>query len=88
MDGIEFNNEFEITEIVDAGSYKITYSSDATGSTASGGGSVTATYQISIGPATSTYGYGWGVLTWGLSTWGTARSSSSVTIKCSSMVIR
>ena len=80
VDGIEFNNEFEITEIVDAGSYKITYSSDATGSTASGGGSVTATYQISTGPATSTYGYGWGVLTWGLSTWGTARSSSSVTI--------
>jgi len=80
VDGIEFNNEFEITEIVDAGSYKITYSSNATGSTASGGGSVTATYQISIGPATSTYGYGWGVLTWGLSTWGTARSSSSVTL--------
>ena len=80
VDGIEFNNEFEITEIVDAGSYKITYSSNATGSTASGGGSVTATYQISTGPATSTYGYGWGVLTWGLSTWGTPRSSSSVTL--------
>ena len=29
VDGIEFNNEFEITEIVDAGSYKITYSSNA-----------------------------------------------------------
>ena len=80
VDGIEFNNEFEITEIVDANSYKITYSSNATGSTAAGGGSVTATYQISIGPSTSTYGYGWGVLTWGLSTWGTARSSSSVTL--------
>ena len=80
VDGIEFNNEFEITEYVDANTYKITYSSNATGSTASGGGSVTATYQISVGPATSTYGYGWGVLTWGLSTWGTARSSSSVTL--------
>ena len=80
VDGIEFNNEFEITEYVDANTYKITYSSNATGSTASGGGSVTASYQISIGPATSTYGYGWGVLTWGLSTWGTPRSSSSVTL--------
>jgi len=80
VDGIEFNNEFEITEYVDANTYKITYSSNATGSTASGGGSVTATYQISVGPATSTFGYGWGVLTWGLSTWGTARSSTSVTL--------
>ena len=80
LDGIEFNNEFEITEIVDTDNYKITYSSNASGATAGGGGSVTATYQINTGPATSTYGYGWGVLTWGLSTWGTARSSSDVTI--------
>ena len=80
VDGIEFNNEFEITEIVDANSYKITYSSNATGSTASGGGTVTASYQINVGNSTSTYGYGWGVLTWGSSTWGTPRSSSSVTL--------
>ena len=80
LDGIEFNNEFEITEIVDASNYKITFSSNATGATAGGGGSVTASYQINTGPATSTYGYGWGILTWGLSTWGTARSSSDVTI--------
>ena len=80
LDGIEFNNEFEITEIVDASNYKITFSSNATGATAGGGGSVTASYQINTGPATSTYGYGWGILTWGLSTWGTARPSSDVTI--------
>ena len=80
LDGIEFNNEFEITEIVDTDNYKITYSSNASGATAGGGGSVTATYQINTGPATSTYGYGWGILTWGLSTWGTARASSDVTI--------
>ena len=80
LDGIELNNEFEITEIVDTDNYKITYSSNASGATAGGGGSVTATYQINTGPATSTYGYGWGILTWGLSTWGTARASSDVTI--------
>ena len=80
VDGIEFNNEFEITSVIDANSYTITYSSNATGTTAAGGGSVTATYQISVGNATSTYGYGWGVLTWGLSTWSTPRSSSSVTL--------
>jgi hypothetical protein len=80
VDGIEFNNEFEITSVIDANSYTITYSSNATGTTAAGGGSVTATYQISVGNSTSTYGYGWGVLTWGLSTWSTPRSSSSVTL--------
>ena len=80
VDGLEFNNEFEITTIIDSNSYTITFPSNATGTTAAGGGSVTAKYQISVGNATSTYGYGWGVLTWGLSTWSTPRSSSSVTL--------
>ena len=80
VDGLEFNNEFEITAIIDANSYTITFPSNATGTTAAGGGSVTASYQINVGPATSTYGYGWGVATWGLSTWGTPRSTSSVTL--------
>ena len=80
LDGLEFNNEFEITSIIDASNYTITFPSNATGATSGGGGAVTANYQINVGPTTSTYGYGWGVLTWGLSTWGTPRSSSSVTI--------
>jgi len=80
VDGLEFNNEFEITTVIDANSYTITFPSNATGTTAAGGGSVTANYQINVGPTASTYGYGWGVATWGLSTWGTPRSSSSVTI--------
>ena len=81
VDGLEFNNEFEITTVIDANSYTITFPSNATGSTAAGGGSVTANYQINVGPTASTYGYGWGVATWGLSTWGTPRSTSSVTIQ-------
>ena len=80
VDGLEFNNEFEITAIIDSNSYTITFPSNATGTTAAGGGSVTASYQINVGNSTSTYGYGWGVLTWGNSTWGTPRSSSNVTI--------
>ena len=39
-----------------------------------------ANYQLNIGEATSTFGYGWGTSTWGASTWGTARSSSDVVI--------
>ena len=80
VDGLEFNNEFEIISVINPNSYTINFPTNATGSTAAGGGSVTATYQISVGESTSTYGYGWGVLTWGLSTWSTPRSSSSVTI--------
>jgi len=80
VDGLEFNNEFEIISVINPNSYTINFPTNATGSTAAGGGSVTATYQISVGNSTSTYGYGWGVLTWGLSTWSTPRSSSSVTI--------
>ena len=81
VDGLEFNNEFEITTVVDANTYKITFPTNATGTTAAGGGSVTASYQINIGPATSTYGYGWGISTWGLSTWGTPRASSTITLQ-------
>ena len=81
VDGLEFNNEFEITTVIDANSYTITFPSNATGTTAAGGGSVTANYQINVGPTASTYGYGWGVATWGLSTWGTPRATSSVTIQ-------
>ncbi len=81
VDGLEFNNEFEITTVIDANSYTITFPTNATGTTAAGGGSVTASYQINVGPATSTYGYGWGVATWGLSTWGTPRATSSVTLQ-------
>jgi hypothetical protein len=81
VDGLEFNNEFEITTVVDANTYKITFPTNATGTTAAGGGSVTASYQINVGPATSTYGYGWGISTWGLSTWSTPRASSTITLQ-------
>ena len=81
VDGLEFNNEFEITTVIDANSYTITFPTNATGTTAAGGGSVTASYQINVGPATSTYGYGWVVATWGLSTWVTPRATSSVTLQ-------
>jgi len=80
IDGLDMNNEFEVTTYVDANTYKVTHTSTASGSTSGGGGSGNANYQITTGPATSTFGYGWGTLTWGLSTWGTARSSSTVVL--------
>ena len=80
IDGLDMNNEFEITTYVDSNTYKVTHTSNASGTTSGGGGSGNANYQISIGEATSTYGYGWGTSTWGASTWDTPRSSSNVVV--------
>ena len=80
IDGLDMNQEFEVTTYVDASTYKVTHTSTASGSTSGGGGTGNANYQISTGPATSTYGYGWGTLTWNLSTWNTARSSSDLVL--------
>ena len=80
IDGLDMNQEFEITSITSANAYTVTHTSTASGSTSGGGGSGNAKYQINIGAATSTYGLGWGTDTWGSSTWGTASSSSDVVI--------
>jgi hypothetical protein len=80
IDGLDMNNEFEITTYVDANTYKVTHTSTASGSTSGGGGSGNANYQINIGETASTYGYGWGTDTWSTSTWDTPRSSSDVTV--------
>ena len=80
IDGLDMNQEFEITSITSANAYTVTHTSTASGSTSGGGGSGNAKYQINIGAATSTYGLGWGTDTWGSSTWGTASSSSDVVL--------
>jgi hypothetical protein len=80
IDGLNMNNEFEITTYVDANTYKVTHTSAASGSTSGGGGTGNANYQINIGETTSTFGYGWGTDTWSTSTWDTPRSSSDVTV--------
>ena len=61
--------------------YTINAGTNASGTTAAGGGSVDAEYQINPGPVSSTYGYGWSTETWGASTWDTPRSSSNVVIE-------
>ena len=83
LDGLNLNQEFEIQSIVNTAAYTITFTdgSTASGTTAGGGGSVTANYQINIGPSLSEFGYGWGTGTWGGSTWGTPRTTSNTTIE-------
>ena len=80
IDGLDMNQEFEITSITSANAYTVTHTSTASGSTSGGGGSGNAKYQINIGPSTSTYGLGWGTDTWNSGAWGSASSASDVVL--------
>ena len=69
------NQEYEITEIVNANSYKFTATATANSSdTGNGGGSTVGKYQINIGLDSSVGGSGWGAGTWGRGTWGSSSS--------------
>lgn len=69
------NQEYQITDIVNANSYKFTATAAANGSdTGNGGGATVAAYQIHVGLDTSVAGSGWGAGTWGRLTWGSASS--------------
>jgi len=73
------NSEYQITEVVDSATYKITAPVNADGSdTGNGGASVVGAYQINVGSDTTFFDYGWGTGTWGAGTWGTPRSTSEV----------
>ena len=73
--GLTLNGEYQITYI-DATTYTINAGTNAS-STATGGGTVTAAYQINVGPAISVPITGWGGGTWGLGTWGFGSNSAS-----------
>ena len=79
--GLDMNNEFEITEIVDGNTYKVTHTSNASGTASSQGGSGNAKYQITVGTDRSAFGFGWGTGTWNAGTWNTPRSTSSIQLE-------
>lgn len=66
--GLTLNGEYQITFIT-VDTYSITASSNAS-SNATGGGTVTAEYQINTGPSITVPLQGWGVGPWGFGTWG------------------
>lgn len=73
--GLTLNSEYEIT-YVDANSYTITASSNATSSVAGGGGAtVTAAYQANIGAEIESPLIGWGGGGWGSGTWGSSSTT-------------
>jgi hypothetical protein len=72
--GLTILGEFKITYSAGT-SYTITFTSAAS-STASGGGTVYAVYQVNPGPSYSVPLSGWGAGGWGSGTWGNSENSA------------
>ena len=72
--GLTISGEYQITSAV-LTSYTIDAGSAAS-SSATGGGTVYATYQVNPGPEFATPLYGWGSGTWGSGVWGTSSTST------------
>jgi len=78
------NQEYQVAELVNANSYKITAKNPSTGvavaanasDSGNGGGSIVGKYQITTGQAYEVPAVGWGAGTWGGGTWGTGLSST------------
>jgi uncharacterized protein YerC len=66
--GLTLNGNYQIT-VTGTNTYTITASAQAS-STATGGGTVTAKYEIPVGPAIQGAVTGWGAGGWGMGTWG------------------
>jgi hypothetical protein len=66
---VDMNGEFTIT-VIDANSYTVNATTNASSTTTGGGSSVRATYQITIGPQDQVAQVGWGAGAWGSGKWG------------------
>lgn len=62
--GLTLNGEYQVTDVLTSATFTIT-APTAASSTATGGGSVTAAFQINTGLDTTLYSNGWGAGTWG-----------------------
>ena len=62
--GLTLNGEFQIVDVITSATFTITAASAAS-STATGGGSVTAEFQLNTGLDSTLYANGWGAGTWG-----------------------
>jgi hypothetical protein len=70
--GLTLNDEYQITLTIVANEYTIDAGANAS-SSATGGGTVTAAYQINVGTAFAIPLVGWGASSWGSGTWGVGR---------------
>jgi len=77
----DFENKlFQVTSITSATVFTITQSTAATGTVATGGSIDVKPYE-QVGPASQSYGYGWGTDTWGAGGWGEASSATDVSLE-------
>ena len=74
--GLTLNAEYQLTETTTNNVYTIDAGTNAS-SSATGGGTVTATYQINVGPAFAIPLVGWGASSWGVGAWGVGDSSTT-----------
>ena len=72
--GLTLNGTFQVTSVIDPDTYTITANSAAT-STATGGGTVYAQYEINTGPEYVLPSNGWGSGPWGFGTWGNGQAT-------------
>ena len=72
--GLSLNGEFQIT--YSTGNTYTIQSSSAASSSATGGGSVTAKYQLNVGPEFAVPLVGWGAGGWSEGTWGNGATST------------
>jgi hypothetical protein len=74
--GLTLNDEYQITLTTVANEYTIDAGANAS-SSATGGGTVTAAYQINVGTAFAVPLVGWGASSWGSGTWGVGEVSTN-----------
>lgn len=72
--GLDLNGEYQIT-VIDNATYTIEAATQAS-STATGGGTVTAAYQVNTGSANVLPLTGWGAGPWGFGPWGVGQPST------------
>jgi hypothetical protein len=73
--GVTITGWYQIN-VIDANTYTINASTQASANASSQGGTVTAQYQINTGPEFAVPLSGWGSGTWGTGTWGNGTSTS------------
>ena len=75
---VTLNTEFIVDQIT-ANSFTITAATAATSSASGGGTGITAAFQISIGSANASAGYGWSAGTWSRLSWGSGNPTPVIT---------
>ncbi len=78
--GIDFNQEFQVATVIDAGSYTIEAPFPATTTVLGGGGAVSFEYQIAIGSETSVTVFGWGTGAYGGGFYGIGQAGVGITV--------